>query len=295
MPQHHDTETATLPFILALLGTTEQALQEQQVAPQALVAIYNDYRKRLPELTSIAELVAATLMKAADAHAVRYRIKDPLHLLRKIIRKKKEYPDRIIDQDNYIQWINDLVGVRVLHLYREAWVPLGRYIQQVWELKKAPMAYIHDKDGGQYLQGFVEFGCQVVAQASGYSAVHFVISTKPNKQPYFVEIQLKTLFEEGWSEIDHAIRYPNYSGNELLNSLLLILNNLTTGADNMASYIRELTYTIEKQALDERHQQQHQEKELARFQAHISMLALEEAEKRRLYELLAKALQANHP
>jgi putative GTP pyrophosphokinase len=41
--------------------------------------------------------------------------------------------------------------------------------------------------------------------------VHYVVRTQAKKQRYFVEIQLRTLFEEGWSEIDHAVRYPEES------------------------------------------------------------------------------------
>jgi hypothetical protein len=52
---------------------------------------------------------------------------------------------------------------------------------------------------------------------------------------------VRTIFEEGWSEIDHNIRYPNFSDNPLTNNLLMILNRLAGSADEMSSFVQELS------------------------------------------------------
>lgn len=210
----------------------------QGIDPDSLVAIYNDFLTRKDELNAISHITANTLLQAPGAQAIRYRIKDPLHLLRKVIRKKAEYPERIIDHRSYLDWINDLVGIRVLYLYKESWRSLGQYIEEVWPLKRPPVAYIHESDTGMLVEELAKEGCILRRHPLGYRAVHYVISTQPHRQRYFVEIQLRTLFEEGWSEIDHTVRYPDRACNGFARDLLAVLNRLTGNADDIATLIK---------------------------------------------------------
>lgn len=213
-------------------------MRAQGIDPHSLVAIYNDFLTRKVELNAISKITADTLLQAPGAHAIRYRIKDPLHLLRKVIRKKAEYPERVIDHHSYLDWINDLAGIRVLYLYKESWRSLGQYIQEVWPLKRPPVAYIHEGDTGMLVEELEKEGCILRRHPLGYRAVHYVISTQPHRQRYFVEIQLRTLFEEGWSEIDHSIRYPDHACNGFARDLLTVLNRLTADADDVATFIK---------------------------------------------------------
>ena len=58
--------------------------------------------------------------------------------------------------------------------------------------------------------------------------------------PYYVEIQGRTLFEEGWSEIDHDIVYPYNTDNEMLKDFSTLLNRLSGMADEKSSYFRRM-------------------------------------------------------
>ena len=55
-----------------------------------------------------------------------------------------------------------------------------------------------------------------------------------------VEIQGRTLFEEGWSEIDHDIVYPYFKDDVMLNDFSTLLNRLSGMADEMSSYFRRM-------------------------------------------------------
>lgn len=57
---------------------------------------------------------------------------------------------------------------------------------------------------------------------------------------YYLEIQGRTLFEEGWSEIDHDIVYPYYKDDEMLTEFSGLLNRLSGVADEMSSYFRKM-------------------------------------------------------
>ena len=52
-----------------------------------------------------------------------------------------------------------------------------------------------------------------------YRSLHYIIKYKG----YYVEVQGRTLFEEGWSEIDHDIVYP-YFKNPMLCDFSTLLN-----------------------------------------------------------------------
>jgi putative GTP pyrophosphokinase len=276
--------TAILPYILSELHESEESLRAQDIDVQELIAIYNDYINRLDELEGIAELLANTLMRQKDVHAVRHRVKDPLHLLKKIIRKKKEYPDRNLTTNNYLGFINDLIGVRILHLYKDAWHDIGNYIQQVWELKREPYAYVKREHTLQTVQ-FAASKYRVFVNPRGYKAEHYIIKTRPNKQQYLAEIQVKTLFEEGWSEVDHCIRYPDHKPNELLNRLLWLLSQLTANADDISTQIRALAIELQKY---KPHLPQPSEVTNAQLRSHINNLPVDEQEKQYLYNCLAK-------
>ena len=55
-----------------------------------------------------------------------------------------------------------------------------------------------------------------------------------------MEIQGRTLFEEGWSEIDHDIVYPYFKDDEMLKDFSTLLNRLSGMADEMSSYFRRM-------------------------------------------------------
>lgn len=235
---HHQDPSDRL-FILARLGLSERELHAQGLQVHDLVEIYQDYTPRLAELADIAALLANTMMREPHVHAARYRVKQPLHLLKKIIRKKEEYPHRHLTAQNYLQYINDLVGVRVLHLHKPEGLAIGNYIQQTWELKRMPYAYISNSQNPEaYL--LAGRGYKLLVNPRGYTALHYIIRTQPNKQAYLAEIQTKTLFEEGWSELDHCLRYPDHEPHPLLEHLLRILNTHTRQANELVSRIHAI-------------------------------------------------------
>ena len=55
-----------------------------------------------------------------------------------------------------------------------------------------------------------------------------------------MEIQGRTLFEEGWSEIGHDIVYPYFKDDEMLKDFSTLLNRLSGMADEMSSYFRRM-------------------------------------------------------
>ncbi|MGC7946841.1 RelA/SpoT domain-containing protein [Bacillus sp. II_CA] len=209
-----------------------------------LEKIYEDYNAQCNSLKSIANTIAETLRDHSHVHTVRTRIKDPEHLIEKVIRKtlKKlnsgmEYK---ITVENYNTEITDLIGIRVLHLYKEEAIFIDELIQNLWNLHEKPIIYFREGDATyKNLEGKFDFK----VHPAGYRSWHYLIITHFTKQPHIAEIQVRTIFEEGWSEIDHQLRYPYDLGNALLNEQLLVLNRLAGSADELVNTIRQTKLT----------------------------------------------------
>lgn len=143
--------------------------------------------------------------------------------------------------------LTDLIGVRALHLFKEDWNQIHDLITNTWDLNEIPTAYYREGDSTEYKKSFQEKGCEPKEHPFGYRSVHYIIETKPAKTKYFAEIQVRTIFEEAWSEIDHTIRYPYDQDNQIFGQFLMILNRLAGSADEMGTFVQFLKKYLKTQ------------------------------------------------
>ncbi|MEH7505133.1 hypothetical protein V7152_24575 [Neobacillus drentensis] len=209
-----------------------------------LEIIYNDYLTQIPTLITTASTISELLRSNPDAHSVRSRIKNPEHLIHKIIRKtirerqKQGNEEYLITLENYNSEITDLIGIRVLHLYKDQALNIDQMIRDKWDLKETATIYIRSGDlKDPVLEDSKDFIFK--EHPAAYRSWHYLIKTNVTKNDTIVEIQVRTIFEEGWSEVDHQLRYPLELDNQLLNDQLLVLNRLAGNADEMVNTIRE--------------------------------------------------------
>lgn len=212
-----------------------------------LEEIYYDYSSIVPKLEIDAQHIVSKLIDLDAVHSVRRRVKKPEHLLEKIIRKGKKYLELKINVNNYRVIITDLIGIRVLHLFKMDWLAIHEEIMHLWDVKETPQVNIRkgDNDGVDFEKMVEEAGCELIIRKYGYRSVHYLIGAPLNKnQEILVEVQVRTVFEEAWSEIDHKIRYPYDTQNEILSEYLAIFNRIVGSADEMGSFIKKLKEEI---------------------------------------------------
>ena len=213
-----------------------------------LKSIAIDHKMEYSHLENSAELFAKEMQKFTGVHSVRWRVKDPVHLAEKIVRKRADnnpkYSD--ISVENYFERITDLVGVRALHLFKENCFEIDSAINNLWTLIEPTVAYIRNGDSEEMKNKFKEKGFEVKDHPAGYRSIHYVIESTPLKRKIITEIQVRTIFEEGWSEIDHTIRYPNFSDNELVGYFLEIFNRMAGSADDMGGFVLGLVATLSR-------------------------------------------------
>lgn len=225
---------------LAIFNISEKDFESTNLKWEDLQFIKKDYKKIKKELNLIARYIEEKLHALDIVHSVRYRIKDSGHLLAKIIRKKIEDPKREITIHNYKSSITDLIGIRAIHLFKEDWVFIHKFIKDNWDLHEQPVAYIREGDTGPCVEEYEKYKCNIELHPHGYRSVHYLIQSRPGRDPYIAEIQVRTIFEEGWSEIDHTIKYPNNIADPLLNKFLDTFNVLAGNSDQMGSFVRRL-------------------------------------------------------
>ena len=245
-------------LFISTYNIDEADLQEANISWEELLLIESEYEKIEVLMHDLGKDFIDDYLYDIDKagiHSYRYRTKDPAHLLEKVIRKKKENPEKFgeLDHTNFYKYMTDLIGIRVFFLYREDWIHFHRYITTVFENK--PEQYIvdrlrdFDEDPDHYYLAErpkaykrtgdtkIYDGSQIDIITDGiYRSLHYIVKYKG----YYVEIQGRTLFEEGWSEIDHDIVYKEAQDDEMLRDYSKLLNRLAGLADEMSSYFRRM-------------------------------------------------------
>ena len=254
-------------FLQRIVLSAEQ-VEEARLKIPDLLKIFEHHEASKDELLRAGENIQSTLRTVQSVHSTRVRVKTPVSLVRKIVRKHTEDPKRDITLENYRDDVRDLIGLRALHLFKEDWKPIHEGILQIWRLHpkdKKPLAYHRGGDSQELRQQWKDAGCLVKPKDAGYRSIHYIVIDAPNQRDKFcAEIQVRTVFEEAWSEIDHRVRYPDYSEDPLLEEFLLILNRIAGSADEMGSFL--LRFQQEKREFELQLQQSEAE-QLAKVEA----------------------------
>lgn len=227
-------------------------------------------------------MIADHIRQVPAVHSLKLRAKSPEHLVEKIIRKRLEKPDIEITPENYPTVITDLVGVRALHLFKDDWKPIHDVVTKTWDLHETPLAYIREGDSKDVREQFEAAGCNVQEHPHGYRSVHYLIISKPTKETVITELQVRTIFEEGWSEIDHRIRYPYKKNELLLSQYLVLMNRLAGNADEMGTFIKNLDAAIAEERAKVKEAEKALEKKEQALKEAISKLKVSEEEKKAL-------------
>ncbi|WP_081068569.1 RelA/SpoT domain-containing protein [Burkholderia cepacia] len=245
-----------------------------------LKKIANDHVKNHELLRETAEAFARIIQKFTGVHSVRWRVKDAEHLLEKIIRKKAEgnnkYAD--IDQNNYKGIVTDLVGIRALHLFKDECFEIDVQLRNTWEAAETPIAYFREGDHVKIREAFENLGFETQDHKAGYRSVHYILPSNLTHQKIFVELQVRTIFEEGWSEIDHRVRYPNFLDDPQIALFLAIFNRTAGSADEMGSFVRDLAKEFEARKVAENKIAAERDEALEKMQNMLKQMA--NAEKR---------------
>lgn len=267
---------------------TREEIEQDGLGWGLLEQIHQKYRAEIPDLEDAANGIAARLRRIPEVHSLAVRVKHPERLLAKLVRKKRERPGFAVTVDTYADRVTDLVGIRALHLFKHQWEPIHDAIRETYKLRERPTANVRRGDLEEMSERFRARRLRVHEHEFGYRSVHYLVKTAPTSRVRVAEIQVRTIFEEGWAEIDHRYRYPDDTQNELLANFLRILNRLAGSADEMGTFVSALVAELETTAtaLHER------DRKIAELHEQIGRLeGVSEAQKAELQKRVADVME----
>lgn len=182
-----------------------------------LVAHFNKNRNLfLTLISSLDSYIENSENLKKHIHSKKSRIKNPDHLKDKLMRKAVEAIEKKkpfnYTKENLFSKINDLAGFRIIHLHTKQIQNIDQelrniFLEQRWKIVEGPNARTWDDESRSY---FKSIGIKTSANPNLYTSVHYII--KPNTTSALTcEIQVRTLMEEVWGEVDHTINYPHKS------------------------------------------------------------------------------------
>ncbi len=237
---------------LKQFNISDETFRESMLSWDELDLIAEDFRKKKSEHTATVRSYVEKIQQCAYVHSLGYRVKDVTHLIEKVIRKNPQYlkQRKAISHSNYAEYITDLMGIRILLLFKEDWLGVHDFLMDQYadRLHEPPFAYIRKGDHRGIYEGKVE-----IVEEKPYRSVHYLI--KDEESGLCIEIQVRTLFEEAWSEIDHKLRYPYNLSNQMIGAYLEIMNRAAGMADEMGTflyaYLNEFENAVQEGITDE--------------------------------------------
>lgn len=176
-------------------------------------------------------------------HSIKYRIKSADHLKDKLERKAREGLKKgrqlKIDRGNLFRKVTDCAGFRIMHLHTRQIELLDPAIRELllfhrYEILEGPVANVWDDDAASYYR---KLGFKVRRRPdSMYTSVHYVIAWNAAAE-CTCELQVRTLSEELWGEVDHAIKYPHDKTSEACREQLKVLARLSSGVTRLVDVI----------------------------------------------------------
>ena len=245
---------------------SEQQLLNAKISWEELCEIANDYEMKIEQIyepvrKEFIEKYFLDKEKENGLQSYKSRCKNPEHVIEKIIRKRNEnyVKYKSLNKENYWMFLTDLIGVRGLLLYRQDWVRFHTYITEKIQdskyvedsikdyindgsvfMAEPPKVHIRSGDFYEIYVGWVPL--ENILDRKHYRSAHYIV----NYKGVYIEIQIRTLLEEGWGEIDHDILYPHKRDNIMLTEFSELLNRLVGMGDEMSSYYKRLEKVPEK-------------------------------------------------
>lgn len=230
----------------------------ESTAKQLLITILTD-----PELCEI--------------HSARYRVKSIESLWTKYVKKKALLPEvegmdyniekyRPMTKDNYYKIITDLIGIRILIRYQQQWEVVHRWIWtnffkaernyvKNWItdypsgeddfLVEKPKLYLREENDLPIYQKFGKDIFEPHVSDMGYNSIHYLLWYDGK----YVEIQVRTIYDEAWGECTHDLVYKckNKARKADLERLSVCLATQTQAAEMIADLMFERSQAGQQQ------------------------------------------------
>ncbi len=235
--------------------------------------IYTDYEQLKQELKITENDIWDILGQFQGVHLHTSRIKSVDSLIEKVINKRHEWlaDDKSkyaqINAGNYRDIISDLIGLRLIINYRGHWLDLHEEILGKFPIDKK---CIYEKDKllphpslgsiqaelpkvyyaeGDDIRQYVEMGLIPKKHKMNYRSIHYTVSF----HNVYIEIQVRTIYDEAWSDCDHSYVYKkdenkSHTALEQMSGILAKLTNLSNDIGEQMKDIYDAENIVENKS-----------------------------------------------
>ena len=241
----------------------DAALGNQYSIEDVCHKIYSDYYGEWgDQLKKKKEDFLKLVEEFEGVHLQSSRIKKIDSLLEKVITKRYKYINNPqskyykIDGNNYKNIITDLIGMRLIINYRGNWTVIHNELIQEFPYMEQKMydeyeLIPHQKSAnilaeipivyyaqGDKLECYCPYNVVTKLHQKGYRSIHYIVSF----EGVYVEIQVRTIYDEAWSDCDHSYVYKQNGkkSHSALEEISKILCKLTNVSNDLGDSMREI-------------------------------------------------------
>ncbi len=229
---------------------------------------YEEHSKYCKKIVEGTVLEFLNTEKGKVIHSARYRVKEIDSLLVKIIKKKAQLSVHVkndyelekyreLNGKNYFMILTDISGIRILIRYREEWKQVHNLI---WEkyyqgdeyylkdcledyktntgkpfIAERPKVYYRNPQDRYLYEQIGRDIFELTESDKGYNSIHYII----NIDGKYTEVQVRTIWDEAWSECTHDIVYKEKKNihSEELENLSQCLAQQTMAAESLSNLL----------------------------------------------------------
>lgn len=214
---------------MALSGLNWEQIQE--------IYVYHEMVKQ--DLVPVANLIKESILNRKNV-SIKSRIKNSERLMSKLIRYAKEGKiHEKLTVDNYHNYINDLIGLRIIHVFRSDWEELHKLIMQRYatNIIDRPIVYHTKNEDINKKSSYRNYDFDFKIHPLGYRSINYFLKYKFLNKSYNIDIQLMSIYEDAWNTVFDEIHLRRDLVIPELNSYLNVLKDLSNNADNLAAHI----------------------------------------------------------
>lgn len=206
--------------------------------------ILEDYEKQRPRYLEIAQEYAQIIGSFQGVHSIRSRVKTVGSFCEKILRKNDARRPKV-SITNYQVEIQDLIGIRALYVFPDEFAIVCDQIYKEFapHFFGNPVVRYRKGDNLEIFKKYFSESHVIYPETDDdYRSIHYIFQhLEPSVR---IELQIRTIFEEGWSEINHRTVYgmedsPNAT---TLRVLSPILSRLVGTCNDVGSLIYSIAY-----------------------------------------------------
>lgn len=105
-----------------------------------------------------------------------------------------------------------------------------------WFFAERPKVYTWDPEAVAF---FANFDLDISEKSTSYTSVHYLVRPREDS-PMCCEIQVRTLFEEIWGEVDHQINYPKPTDSVACREQIKVLSKIVGAGSRLLDSLRRV-------------------------------------------------------